>query len=403
MNRESAFKATTRFGILLFAMSIPISHVPAQFGIGIAFVGWVGEGLFNKKWNIRWHHAFLPLLIYLLWNMLSAALSERPGHSLGAILDNEWPLLIMLMLFWTIYDESFLKKVVIVFLSSACVAVVYAVWQVVGGVELYRNMPLDPMGSGLFRAVGFYSFYLTFAALAMTVFFFSTSFSFELKRWYFVVLSVLSFLAVIGTFARSMWLSFALGIPILAFTRSRKSGTFLSSLILVLVVGGMLTVPALRYRIGSMLDLGQNETRLNLWKTAINVSVANPILGVGEDNWDLVFDRYRVAGFYDTTVHPHNDYLTVLVSSGMPGLLAFFSIWGVILVMGFKSARRMQSKTLRAVAWGGAFSLVGLLVGAMFQNYYGTFINCLEWWFVSGLLLTAAKLSVLTPKEEMPA
>ena len=393
----------TRFGILLFALSIPISHVPAQFGIGIAFLGWLGEGLVNKKWNVLWHPAFVPLMIYLVWNVLSAALSERPAHSLSAILDNEWPLFIMLMLYWTITDEGVLKRVLMVFLSSAGIASVYAIWQVVGGVELYRHMPLDPMGPGLFRAVGFYSFYLTFAALTMVVFFFSTSFSFETKKWYFVVLSVLSFLAVIGSFARSMWLSLALGIPIIAFTRSRRFGTILTSLILVFVVGGMLTVPTLRYRIGSILDPGQNETRLNLWNTAVKISEGNPVLGVGEDNWDLVFDRYRVVGYYDTTVHPHNDYLTVLVSSGVPGLLAFLSTWAVILVTGFKSARRMQSKTLRAVAWGGAFSLVGLLVGAMFQNYYGTFINCLEWWFVAGLLMTAAKLSVFTPKEEMPA
>ena len=127
MKRESVFKATTRFGILLFALSIPISHVPAQFGIGIAFVGWLGEGLINKKWRVCWHPVFIPLIVYLIWNILSAALSERPGHSLGAILDNEWPLFIMLMLFWTVNDEAFLRKVLMVFLSSVCVAVVYAV------------------------------------------------------------------------------------------------------------------------------------------------------------------------------------------------------------------------------------------------------------------------------------
>jgi putative inorganic carbon (HCO3(-)) transporter len=402
MNRDSVFVAMTRFGILLFALGIPISHVPAQAGIGMAVLGWLGEGLFNKKWSVQWHPAFVPLIGYLGWNAISSALSERPGHSLGAILDNEWPLIIMLMLYWTIEEEAFLKKVVTVFLCSACIAVAYAVWQVVGGVELYRHMALDEMGSGLYRAVGFYSFYLTFAALAMAVFFFATSFSFELKRWYFVVVSVLSVLAVIGTFARSMWLAFAVGIPIFAFTRSRRFGTILTSLILVVVVGGMLTVPTLRYRIESILDPGQNETRLNLWKTAMNVSEANPIFGVGEDNWDLVFDRFRVDGYYDTTVHPHNDYLTVLVSSGVPGLLAFMSTWCVILVTGMKSATRMQSKTLRSVAWGGAFSLVGLLVGAMFQNYYGTFINCLEWWFVAGLLMTAAKLNVPPPQEVTP-
>ncbi len=401
MKRESVFKATTRFGILLFALSIPISHVPAQFGIGIAFVGWLGEGLINKKWRVCWHPVFIPLIVYLIWNILSAALSERPGHSLGAILDNEWPLFIMLMLFWTVNDEAFLRKVLMVFLSSVCVAVVYAVWQVVGGVELYRHMPLDPMGSGLYRAVGFYSFYLTFAALAMAAFFFSTSFSFEFRKWYFVVLSVLSFLAVVGSFARSMWLAFALAIPIFAFMRRRKLGAILSSVLLIVVIGGMLFVPTLRYRAGSILDAGQNETRLNLWKTAVKISESNPIIGIGEDNWDLMFERYRVAGYYDTTVHPHNDYLTVLVSSGIPGLLAFLSIWTVLLVTGFKSIVKMQNRTLRAVGWGGAFSLVGLLVGAMFQNYYGTFINCLEWWFVAGLLMTAVKLSAPGSEERV--
>jgi putative inorganic carbon (hco3(-)) transporter len=403
MNRESAFKATTRFGILLFALSIPISHVPAQFAIGIAFLGWLGDGIVNKNWSVRWHPAFVPLIVYLGWNILSAGLSERPGHSLGAMLDNEWPLFIMLMLYWSIEDEAFLKKVLMVFLSSGCVAAVYALWQVGGGMELYRHMSLDPMGSGLYRAVGFYSFYLTFAALAMAVFFFSTSLSFEYKRWYFVALSALSFLAVVGSFARSIWLSLAVAIPLFAFVRSRRFGLIVTSSLVILVVGGVLTVPALRYRVGSILDPGQNETRLNLWKTAVRVSEGNPLLGVGEDNWDLVFDRYRVEGYYDTTVHPHNDYLTVLVSSGVPGLLAFISLWGVVLVTGFKSIRKMQSKTLRAVGWGGALTLIGLLVGAMFQNYYGTFINCLEWWFVAGVLMTAARLNVLGAEKSVTA
>jgi putative inorganic carbon (HCO3(-)) transporter len=403
MKRESVFRKTTQFGIVLFALSIPISHVPAQFGIGIAVLGWLGEGLVNRKWIVQWHPVFIPLTFYLLWNVLSAALSERPGHSLGAVLDNEWPLFIMLLIYWTVNDEAFLKRVVLVFLSSAGLAVVYALWQVFGGVELYRLMPLDPMGSGLHRAVGFYSFYLTFAALAMAAFFFSASFSFEFKKWYLIALSVLSFLAVIGSFARSIWLAFAVGIPVFAITRSRRFGTILTSLILICVVGGMLTVPTIRYRIGSILDPGQNETRLNLWKTAVKVSEGNPILGVGEDNWDLVFDRYRVEGYYDTTVHPHNDYLTVLVSSGLPGLLAFLSMWGVILVGGIKAAVRIQARALRAIAWGGAFSLMGLLVGAVFQNYYGTFINCLEWWFIVGLLMTALKLHDIASREELKA
>jgi putative inorganic carbon (HCO3(-)) transporter len=217
------------------------------------------------------------------------------------------------------------------------------------------------------------------------------------------LLSVLSLLAVMGTFARSMWLSFVVAIPILAFVQSKRFGAIVSSFLLILLVGGMLAVPAFKYRISSIADPGQNETRLNLWKTALKVSGAHLVFGVGEDNWDLMFDRYRVEGYYDTTVHPHNDYLSVLVSSGVPGLVAFLSMWGIILRAGFKTARKMTTKTLRAIARGGMFSLVGLLVGALFQNYYGSFINCLEWWFIAGLMMTAIRLDARGARDVSPA
>jgi len=385
-------KSVAQFGIFLFAFSIPISHVPAQFAIGIAFLGWLGEGVLNKRWVVRWHPLFWPLLAYLGWNLLSAILSERPQHSLGAMIDNEWPAMIMLMIFWLVDDEALLVRILHVFLFSSAVAIVYSLWQTVAGVELYRGSHLDFMGYGFYRSVGFYGFYLTFAAFAMTVFFFSSSFALEYRKWSTTLLSGLSFLAVLGTFARSMWLSFLAAIPLFAFTRGRKTGILVTAALLLLLVGGILTVPALRYRAESIIEPGQNETRLNLWKTALRVGEHNPILGVGEDNWDLVFERYRVDGFYDTTVHPHNDYLTVLVSSGIPGLLAFLSIWGIALVRGFKTVRQARVAGVRAASLGATFSVMGFLIGAMFQNYYGTFINCLGWWFVVGILLAAERI-----------
>jgi O-antigen ligase len=392
MKTQSLYRNISHAGILLFAFSIPISHVPAQFGIAIAFLGWLGEGLFKKNWAVHWHPMFWGLIVYLAWNLIASGFSERPAHSLGAVLDNEWPLLIMLMLYWTVDDEEVLNRIIHVFLLASTAAVLYSLWQVVGGVELYRGKPLDPMGWGFYRVVGFYGFYLTFAAFAMTTFFFASSFSLEFKKWYTTVLAGLSFLAVLSTFARSIWLSFLAAIPIFAFTRGRKAGIIVTSVLLIVIIGGIVAVPALRYRAESIIEPGQNETRLNLWKTAVRVAQDHPVVGVGEDNWDLVFERYRVEGYYDTTVHPHNDYLTVLVSSGVPGLLAFLSMWGIAMTRGFRMARGTSNQLVRATALAATFSLMGLMIGAMFQNYYGTFINCLGWWFVVGLLLVAEKL-----------
>jgi len=390
--RDQLFIQVQRAGFFLFAVGLPISHVPAQFGIALVAMGWLAEGIVNKRWLFRWHVMMIPLLCYLGWNLLSAMFSERPGHSLGAVVDNEWPLLVMLFLYWCIDDVHTLRRLVYAFLASSSIAIIYAIWQVVGGVELYRGVPLDPMGWGFHRAVGFYGFYLTFAGLAMTVFFFASALWQETKKWHFLMLAGLSVLAVVCTFARSIWLGLAAMIPVFAFTRGRKSGIVVSVLLLVIVAGGIFAVPALRYRAESILEPGQNVTRLNLWKTALEISKEHPVLGIGEDNWDLVFDGYRVDGFYDTTVHPHNDYLTILVASGIPGFLAFVAVWASALVAGFRLIRDAKDATLKAVALGATFSVLGFLIGGMFQNYYGTFINCLGWWFVAGLLLSAERI-----------
>ncbi|MBM4161608.1 MAG: O-antigen ligase family protein [Ignavibacteria bacterium] len=379
-------------GFFLFAIGLPISHVPAQFGIGLSFLGWLLEGLINRRWQVRWHVVFVPISAYLLWNILSASLSERPAHSLAAVLDNEWPILIMVLLYWTSESSQRLFHLTVAFLISSAFAMVYGVWQTVGGVEFYRNVQLDPIGWGFYRAVGFYGFYLTFAALAMTVFFLSTALLVELKskkRWLFGATALVSFLAVVGTFARSIWLSFAAAIPLFAFTRGKRTGMIVTASLLALLLVGVLTVPALRFRAASVVDLSQNETRLNLWKTAIRISEDYPLTGVGEDNWDHVFERYRVEGYYDTIVHPHSDYLSVLVSSGYPGLVAFVAIWGITLTAGFRASRGIQDEKLRAITLGSTFAVFGFLVGSLFQNYYGTFINCLGWWFVTGLLFAA--------------
>jgi O-antigen ligase len=392
MKQGTTYSRIASFGLFLFAVSLPISHVPTQLGIGVAFLARLSESIRSRNWTFHWHALFLPLVAYIGWNVVAAALSERPDHSLGAVLDNEWPLLIMVSLYWIVESERELGSLVKVFLAASSVAVIYAVWQSVGGVELYRGVRLDPMGWGFYRAVGFYGFYLTFAAFAMTVFLYSSSFALEMKKWPYAVLAGLSFVAVIATFARSIWISLAAAIPLFAFTKGRKAGIVVVGALVVLGVGGILSVPALRNRAESIISPGQNETRLNLWKTAIEMSKDHPVFGVGEDNWDHHFERYRVNGFYDTTVHPHNDYLTVLVSSGIPGLIAFVSTWLVALGGGIRLIRSARTPPIRAIAMASTFSLMGLMIGGLFQNYYGTFVNCLGWWFVVGLLLSAERL-----------
>jgi O-antigen ligase len=378
----------TEFGLILFSSTIAISHVPAQFGIAFAVLGWLLDGFLNKKWQARWSPLFLPLILYIVWNSLCSAASPRPVHSLLALVDNEWAVFIMLMMFWTVRTSDVLRRILVGLFVSSSVAMGYAIWQSFFGMELYRKMTLDPMGQ-FYRSVGFYGFYLTFAAFAMSVFFISSAFIVEggwKGKWYRFVLPIISFAAVIFTFARSIWLSFAGVIPFLGFISGKKRDWWGAVALIALFGISMILVPTIRSRAVSIFDLKANETRINLWETSLKISHDFRIVGIGEDNFDYYFERYKVPGYYDTTAHPHNDYLNVLINAGVPGLAFFLWIWIACIRSGITTWRKSGDAVAKSAALGGTLSLFGLMIGALFQDYYGSFINCLGWWFVVGLI-----------------
>lgn len=384
-----------RFGLYLFAFSIPLSFVPAEFAIAIVFIGWLLEGILNKHWQYYPTKLYIPLLFYIAWNILASGCSPRPLHSLWALADNEWPMFIMLFMISLIDDIKTLRRMTHLWLSTALIAAIYGVWQMFSGVELIHRATLGPMGN-YFRAVGFNGFYLTFAGFMMTVFLVALCLSSQNEinfRWRYYIVSIMSFFAIVGTFARSVWLSFLVVIPIFSFMKGKKLGAFVIVVFLCLMILCLVFVPAIRDRAFSIVVPSENQTRLNLWKTSLHISKDYPVIGIGEDNFDYYFNRYRVEGYYDAIGHPHNDYLTVLISSGIPGLLAFLSMWIIIIRIGLKTARLSTDTFLRELSLGGTLSILGFLVGGLFQNYYGTFANCWGWWFMAGLTMTSHRLA----------
>jgi O-antigen ligase len=397
MNRATFPQKLTLAGLYIFAFGLPFSFVPAEFGLGFALLGWLLEGILNKNWQTQKHPIFIPLGIYIVWNIFSALISPRPLHSLWAVADNEWPLFTMVMMFCTIKDRTTLVRLFTIFCASASIAMLYAIFQTFSGIDfLKHNEQLARMGN-YYRAVGFNGFYLTFGAFAMSVFFLAANVWLEVKeksRWLFGTVAVLCLAAIVGTFARSMWLSLLVAVPVFGFVRGKKIGTIITSSFFILVIGAFLFAPTIRDRALSIADISQNETRVNLWKTSIKMFQTFPITGFGEDNFDYYVEAFKVPGFYDTTAHPHSDYLNVLVNSGIVGLITFLSIWIIAIRTGYKTWKYATDPLLRGLAMGGMLAILGFMVGSCFQDYYGTFANCFHWWFATGLLFTAHRLSI---------
>ena len=80
-------------------------------------------------------------------------------------------------------------------------------------------------------------------------------------------------------------------------------------------------------------------TRGLLWKSAVLLTLKNPVLGVGPDNFRLMYGRALSFSSWDTNIRSNSLYLELLVGSGVLGLLTF-------ILMILSIPRRLNAATL---------------------------------------------------------
>jgi hypothetical protein len=71
-------------------------------------------------------------------------------------------------------------------------------------------------------------------------------------------------------------------------------------------------------------------SRLFLWRAAVRMVVAHPLLGVGPDNFRLLYGDYAGLPHADPRLHSNNMYLEMMAGGGVAGGLAFlWLMWRV--------------------------------------------------------------------------
>ncbi len=70
-------------------------------------------------------------------------------------------------------------------------------------------------------------------------------------------------------------------------------------------------------------SLDSSVPRMDLWRAAGRMALDNPILGVGADNFRLLYGRYLGYSRWDTNIRSNSLYLELIATCGLAGLLAF--------------------------------------------------------------------------------
>lgn len=263
----------------------------------------------------------------------------------------------------------------------ACLVSLYALFQTMTGIDLTRtyNLALKTMGSGYYRAIGFFSLPLTFAyslgqfmmlclALALVV----KDKMGEKLGWLLVLTSFFSVLGIIGTGVRGAWVALLGSGLVLSFLLGRRLFFRTAGIGLLLLSVMLLALPTLRHRVTTIWDVKQssNAGRIKIWRAAIEMWKDYPVLGTG-----LNYNVRHMAKYYEKLgiqkgkiAHAHSNYLQFLTSTGLLGLLAFLALSGYFLWLNW-----ILWKGTEPYLWKGI--LLGLFSAQVFVHI-GGFTEC---------------------------
>jgi len=191
------------------------------------------------------------------------------------------------------------------------------------------------------------------------------------------VVIILSFLALISSGSRGVWLSaivpFLCAIFLLAFKKEKIFKPFVL----------MLIIFALSFPVSSLLLSGSRQdgedatlafkraksiadleelsvkSRLGIWKASFDSILKHPLLGVGIGNYAVVLGEDISAAKKGASAH--NLYLDVASETGLLGLAAFLLIFWEIFFYAYK-----QTKT-RPATWIFIFFFVWILIYNLFD------------------------------------
>ena len=108
-------------------------------------------------------------------------------------------------------------------------------------------------------------------------------------------------------------------------------------------------------RVGDINVASEQQSRIKLWKAAIDYSTKHPFLGAGYGNWKLASIPYEKEYTNDLFVpyHCHNDYIEMFADLGVIGGLSFaalFVLLGITTIQFWRQSKDDQHKLIVAIA-----------------------------------------------------
>jgi hypothetical protein len=137
------------------------------------------------------------------------------------------------------------------------------------------------------------------------------------------------------------------------------------------------------------------STRLDAWLIVLNMSMANPLLGLGFGNYYWYTPLFPIRGYF-VVFNSHSQFVDLIAQTGFIGLLVFFWFFWEAGKLSWQLRNIEPAGFTKAYAYGVLGGVVGTLVAASLVDWVLPFVynigmtgfraSILVWIFLGGLV-----------------
>jgi O-antigen ligase len=390
-------------GFLLFLAG---SIAFAQICLSLLFLTYIVEAVITKQFFIPRTPVNQPIIGYAGVLLITTMFSPDVLTSIRG-LKGLLTIGVFYLFYLSIQDFRQLKKFTMLLVLYVTLAALYGIVQHYLEVDLFRlSKPISLLKhvdndlKAPIRIPGFSS-YMTFSGhLAMTLPIICAYFLWvkkRIKKGLLAISIILTCVALLWTYTRSAWIGAVCAVTLLGYLRGKKFSFFFFLLFVFLAV--FVFQPAIFDRSLSVFSTKENMERLYTWESTLNMIKDHPLTGIGKGNYSKFAPDYRSKYNFDfsSRAHAHNNLLQAAVEGGIPSLLCFLWLWGVIFRSMYRTYQQISENNtiLKLLSLGFLGSITAFFVQGFFENNFGDSETVMMMWLITAFALKIRDFTVI--------
>lgn len=132
------------------------------------------------------------------------------------------------------------------------------------------------------------------------------------------------------------------------------------------------------------------EARLDFWHDSINIIKTYPLTGLGFNNFQEIYPRYRTFVSTNSVLHAHNDYLELLVEGGVVSFILIASFVIILLYKSWKSFKFRKERYSIYIFLGILTGILAVLIHSLTDFNFHIGANGFYFFVLAAILVSAS-------------